>query len=164
MRLDSYNMAHHFFRQFEVNLAVRECGVREKRSQDTLEVTHRIAHILSNIIHYFIRERDTIPMHLAEQDIFAQEVIRLLDFGGQAPFESRKEAFFNIFQLNRRSIAGQNKLLAAHVEKVEYLEEGILRAFHTCEVLDIIHNQHIDRLVEIQEVGYSIVSDSGLVL
>ena len=36
------------------------------------------------------------------------------------------------------------------------MEEGVLRTFETCEILNIIHNEYIYRLIEIQEIGYAI--------
>ena len=36
------------------------------------------------------------------------------------------------------------------------MEEGVLRTFETSEILNIIHNEYIYRLIEIQEIGYAI--------
>ena len=44
------------------------------------------------------------------------------------------------------------------------MEEGILRAFKASKILDIIHNQHIYRLIEIEEIGDTVIQRSVLVL
>ena len=44
------------------------------------------------------------------------------------------------------------------------MEEGILRASQPCEILDIIHDQHVNRVVEIEEIRHFVVLRSVLVL
>ena len=50
------------------------------------------------------------------------------------------------------------------LQMVENLEECILCTLEVCKILDIIHNQHINRLIEHQEIWYAIVIYSILEL
>ena len=51
-------------------------------------------------------------------------------------------------QLHWTAVGGQDQLLVTLLQVVEDLEEGVLRTFQVGKVLDIVHNQYIDRLIE----------------
>ena len=98
-------------------------------------------------------------MYLAHEDIVAQLVVGTLNLGRQAPFETGQEARYHPHQLDRRTIAGKYQLLVALMQVVEYMEKGILRLGLPGKLLDIVHQQHIDALVETDKVVYPVVAD-----
>ena len=156
LRLEGHDMTYHFLSQREIDLLVGKGGMRQKRSENTFQITHGVAYVSSNEIHDLIREDDTVPTHLGEQDILTQGIVRRRDFRRQAPFETREQTILDIFELYRRLIAGQDELFATLLQVIEDMEEGILCSFESREILDIIDDKYIDRLVEIEEIRYSV--------
>ena len=154
--LDTDDTADNLLGELEIDLAVSERSVSEERSQYTLQVADGVRNMGSNEVDYLVREVDTVVVHLIMQDILAELVVRAAYLGGEAPLEARKQAIFDIPQLQRRAVARQDELLARLLEVVEDMEEGVLGALESGEVLDIIDDEHIDRLVEIQKVGNTI--------
>ena len=126
--LDSDDMAYHLLRQSQVYLAVRKRGVRQKRSQNTLQIPHRIADVLGNKIYHLIAERNTVTTHFGEQDILAQNIIRFLDLRRETPFETGQQTLLNILQFYRRTIGRQNQLFTALLQIIEDMKERILRS------------------------------------
>ena len=88
----------------------------------------------------------------------------MLDLRGETPFETGEESLLDVLEFNRRSIGSKDQLFAALLEIVEDMEEGILGSFETREILNIIHNQHIYRLIEIEEIGDAVALRSVLIL
>ena len=70
----------------------------------------------------------------------------------------------NLFQLNRRAIRRKNKLLTGLLQIIEYMEERILRSFESSEILYIVHDKHINRLIEIEEIRNTVIERSVLIL
>ena len=68
-----------------------------------------------------------------------------LDVGDQAPLEARAQTLFEPRNLVRRAVAGEDDLLLRVVERVEGVEELVLRAFLAGEELDVVDEQDVDR-------------------
>lgn len=90
--------------------------------------------------------------NLIAQDIHTQLDIRLLQLADQTARETGEQTVWHILQLYRRAVARQDNTLSVAEEVVEDMEEGIQCLRLTSPLLDIIHNQHIDRLIEVDEI------------
>ena len=55
-------------------------------------------------------------------------------------------------KIDRRTVAGKDYLLAVAEEMIEDMEEGVEGAGGCGPLLDIIHDEHVDALIEIDEV------------
>ena len=90
--------------------------------------------------------------------------IRLLYFSNQTAGEAGEETFWHSFQVNRRTVACQNNALAITEKMVEDVEEGLLSLGSSHPFLDIIHNQHIYRLIESDKVVLAVLQYSVSIL
>ena len=138
--------------------------MRKEGSQYAFEVTYRLAHVIGDEIHHLIRQRYTVPVHFGEQDSASQVVVRSLNLRRQSPFEACEEPLLDLLEFNRRTVRGQDKLLATLLQVIENMEERVLCSFEARKILNIIHNQHIHGLIEIEEIGYAVVECCVLVL
>ena len=62
------------------------------------------------------------------------------------------------FEVDRRTVAGENDLLAQTEQMVEDMEERSHCPLGCSPLLNIVHDQHIDGLVEIDEVVHRILT------
>ena len=164
MRLYSHDMAHHFLREGKVNLFVSKRRMGEKRRQDPLQVTYRVLYILRNEINDLIRQSNAVAAHLVKQDILAQLIVRACYLRRQTILETCKQAFLDILEFHRSTVASEDELFAQLLEMVEDMEERVLRALEPRKILDVIHDKHIHRLIEIQEIRDAVCLGGILVL
>ena len=85
--------------------------------------------------------------------------IRWLNVGDQAPLEARAQAVFEVGELFGRTVAGDDDLLHALVQRVEGVEELLLRALLAGEELDVVDQQHVDVAEPVAEAGHLVVAD-----
>ena len=84
--------------------------------------------------------------------------IRRLDVGDQAPLEARAQTLFERGNLVRRTIAADDDLLLRVVQRVERVEELVLRAFLAGDELDVVDEQHVDRAIALAELEDAVVT------
>ena len=79
-------------------------------------------------------------------------LIRALQFGNKTATETSDEPFVHALQVDWWSVARQNNPLARTEEMVEDMEESILSPWGSHPLLYIIDNEHVDGLVEVDEI------------
>ncbi len=84
-----------------------------------------------------------------------------LNVGDQSPLETRAQPVFNLGQLLGRTIGGDHDLLHALVQRVEGVEELLLRALLLRDELDVVDEQHIHGAEAIAEAGHAVVAQRG---
>ena len=95
---------------------------------------------------------------LVFQDFLAQIQIRTRKLRRQSPFQTSDQTLLHALQIHGRLIRREDQLLAQLMQVIEDMEEGILRPVHADHLLDIIQDQHIDILIEMQEIVGRILS------
>ena len=85
------------------------------------------------------------------QNVTAQLQIRSLYVDRDAPFQAGEQAFFNPLELRRRTVAGDDDFALERLEVVEDVEKHVVR-FLRLDLLKIVDDQHVDRLVEVHEI------------
>ena len=107
---------------------------------------------LSNILDDVGRNLQTVSTALGIENIFTKLHIRLLQFGNQSTGETGEQTVLHALKIHRRSVGSQNNL-ASHAEQmVEDMEKRVKRLGGVHPLLDVIDDQHIDGLVEVDEV------------
>ena len=94
----------------------------------------------------------TVTLDLTVQDIDAQLLVGLLQLGYQAARETGEQSVVHTFKIYRGTVGCQDDTLAVTEQVVEDMEEGILCLGGRHPLLDIIHDQDINRLIESDEV------------
>ena len=136
----------------DINAAVINNAVSQKTIDGSLQIAHTSVTGLGNERDNIYRNLQTVTTNLIAQDIHTQLDIRLLQLADQAARETGEQTVWHILQLYRRAVARQDNTLSVAEKVVEDMEEGIQRLRLTSPLLDIIHNQHIDRLIEVDEI------------
>src|SRR5689334_16340245 len=75
-----------------------------------------------------------------------------LQLGGEAPVEARNEARFEAVEFGRRAVAGEDDLLVAVEERVEGVEEFLLRTLAATEELDVVDEEHVGLAVALAKL------------
>ena len=119
---------------------------------DALGQTHIDIRSFSNILDDVGRNLQTVATTLGTENIFTKLHIRFFQFGNQSTGETGEQTVLHALKVHRRSVGCQNNL-APHTEKmVEDMEERVKRLGGVHPLLDVIDDQHIDGLVEVDEV------------
>ena len=94
---------------------------------------------------------------LGEQDRDAHLELRRFERDGQAPAEARDQALLDAGDLLRVRVAGDDDLLVRLDQRVEEVEELLLRAALAAEELDVVDQQQVERAVVALEVVEGLV-------
>ena len=105
-----------------------------------------------------VGQRNSLVIGLFLQDRDLRLEVRRLHVGDQAPLEPRAQALFEPRNLVWRSIAAEDDLLLRVVERVEGVEELVLRAFLAGDELDVVDEQHVDAAIPLAEVEDAVVA------
>src|SRR6185369_82050 len=96
----------------------------------------------------------------AEDGDLGLEVGRL-DVGDQAPFESRAKSLLECGDVLRLRVRREHDLLLVLVQRVEGVEELLLRPFLAGEKLDVVEQEGVDGAVTLAERRHLVVADRG---
>ena len=150
--LHLHGALHYTLSQADINITVIYNTICQQTIEGTLQVTYTAVAGLGDIRNHILRNLQAVLTNLDAHDIFAKLHIRLLQLGYQTAGETGNQTVWHILQLYRRTITSQNDTLTITEEMVEDMEEGIQSLCLSCPILHIIHNQNIDRLIEVDEV------------
>ena len=89
---------------------------------------------------------DVVDLGLLPQDRDAHLELGRLDVGDQAPLEARAQPIVEVGDLVRILVGGQHDLLVGLEQRVERVEELVLRAVLAGEELDVVDQQHVAAL------------------
>src|SRR5438270_2713555 len=103
-----------------------------------------------------IRQREAIVLRfLLQNSDFCFQVGRL-DIRDQSPFKTGAQSFLNGVDVFRQAIRGNNNLLLLLVKRVEGVEKLFLSALFAGDELDIVNQQHINRVETIAEGDHAV--------
>lgn len=140
-------------RQRRGDLAPEERGVGHKRRDGTLDLTHVGRDVVGQVGDDLVGDLGSEFAGLGADDLDLRLVVRRVELRRESPLEAGEQALLDVLQLYGRLVRGEDQLLARQLEVVEDVEEGILRAGLSRQLLDVVDNQHVDHLVEVDEVG-----------
>ncbi len=143
-----------------VDGAIEGDGMGEERVDDSLEVAHVVGGIACDVLDDVLTDGDALLLALAAEDALAQLVVGTLDFADEAPLEAGEQTRHEVFKLDWRAVAGHHELLAQLVQVVEDVEERVLRRDEVLagKLLDVVDDEHVDALVEVDEVVQSVLT------
>ena len=149
---------HHPTRQFHVDIAVIDHRISHERIDDAFQVSHTTIGRVGNILNHLFREIESVVLYFAVQDVAAELHIGSFQFSYQSTAESGYKALVHTLQINRRSVACQNNPASVAHQMVEDMEESVLCFQCSDPLLNIVHHQHINCLVEVDEVVEGIIA------
>ena len=147
-----HSTLHHTLCQSHVYIRVIDNRISQQRVNDALQVTNRTIGRFSNKLDDVGRNLQTITTTLCVEDVNAQLHIGLLQFSYQTRRETRQHALWQPSQVYWWTITGQDNLLAQTRQVIEDVEERSHRLLGCCPLLHIVNYQHINALVEVDEI------------
>ncbi len=151
MFIDFHHVRHHFAREVEIHIAAQNHGTPHQRGYNTYNLTDTVGNVGGDKVDYIIGQVQTVLLCLAAEHIASQLHIGALQFLSHAPFESVEHTSFEALHLRRRTIAREYNLFAVLFQMIEYVEEHILGFSLTGQLLHVVHNKHVDALIEVEE-------------
>ena len=124
----------------------------QQGNHDAFELTHALGDIGCDKVKDFVGNVETILCGLHGKELAAQILVGLLQLYCHAPLETGDEPGLHAIEVTRAAVAGHHQLALVLVQMVEDVEEGILRARLASKELDVIKQEHVDTLIEINEV------------
>lgn len=115
--------------------------------------------MLSDVVNDIVGDIESVGIDFILEDILAQLEVWSFDFRHESPFESREEPVFYFGDLGWHAVAGEDYLFSRLVEVVEDIKKGILSGLLTENLLDIVHDEQVDGLVEIDKIVDGRLSD-----
>ena len=110
-------------------------------------------------IENLVAQLDLQGARFLAQDGHARFDIGRLQFRGQAPFETRNEPMLEIGDLRGGPIAREHDLFMAVEERVEGVEEFLLRTLLAAEELDVVDQEQIGLAIALAEFDQVVVLD-----
>ena len=150
---DVEHVAQHLARQVGGDLLLAEGGVADEAGGGALELPDVGVDVLRQQPRDVVGELAPAVLALALEDGHAGLVAGLLDLRDQAPLEARHQALLERGDLLGRAVGGQDDLLSGVVERVEGVEELLLRALLVGQDVDVVHHQHVHVAVLVAEGG-----------
>ena len=138
--------------QTHVDIGIVDHAISQQRIDDTLQVAYTAIGRLCNEADDILRNLQTVTTTLCMQDIHAQLHIGLLQLCNQTTGETGQQTILQPLQVYRRTVAGQNNLLAKTEQMVKDVEEGGYRLLCRSPLLYIVDDEHVNGLVEIDKV------------
>ena len=126
-------------------------GIRHQGRKGSFQLPEIGLDTGSQVREHVFAEPDAFAEGAGTQHFQTGGIIRFQEFYGQAPLEAGHEPVFEILKVYRGAVAGEDELFPVLVQVVEYIEESILGAL-AGQVLDVVHNEHVNALVEGDEI------------
>ena len=92
-------------------------------------------------------------------DCHARVVARFFDRRDQAPLEAADQALLQLRDLLRRTVGRQDDLPLLLVERVEGVEEFLLRPLAVLQEVDVVDHQHLGVAEAVPKIGHLAVAD-----
>ena len=123
-----------------------------ERVDDTLKVTNTSIGCLGYKVDNVVRYLKPIATNFTLENINTELLIRLLELCNESTCETSKEPLRHTLQIDRRPITGHNDTFPVSEKMVEDMEECVLRLRSRYPFLNIIDDEHIDGLIEMDEI------------
>src|SRR6478609_4263609 len=119
--------------------------------QGALELADVRAEVRRVVLEHVVRHRHPVLDRLLAKDRDAGLEVRRLYVGQQSRLEARAHPVLEARQLARRQVAGDDDLLVRVVQRVEGVEELLLRLQLALGELDVVDEEHVDAAVAVLE-------------
>src|SRR6185437_14475860 len=135
-------------REVHLDGAAEKGRLGRQADQRALELADVAADALRDEEADVVSQVDVLELRLLTHDGDAGLQLRGLDVGHEAPLEAADEALLHLVELLRVLVAGDDDLLAALVERVERVEELLLRLRLAGQEVDVVDEQQVALLPE----------------
>ena len=141
------------FGQRRGDLPSEERRVGHQRRQRAFDLAHVGRDVVGEELHDLFRDLRAHLLRLGADDLHLRVVVGLVELGGKPPLETRQQTVLDVLQFDGRLIRREDQLLARQVQVVEDVEEDVLRTRLSGQLLDVVDDEHVDHLIEVDEIG-----------
>ena len=145
-------------------LHAEERRVGYKRRESTLDLANVRRDVVSQITDHIIGQIHTDALCLCTDNLHLRVVVGHVDYGRQSPLEAGKQSLLDVLKFHGGLVRGQHQLFSRHLQMAEDVEECVLRSGLARQLLYVVDKQHVDHLIEVDEVGDRAVLHCGLIL
>lgn len=149
------------FHKAHVDVAVVNDAICHEGIDNALKVADASIRILCNITYYIFWNVETVARYLAMKDVYAQLNVWLLQLCNEAAGETRNETIHHAFELHWWTVTDKHYSLGESEKMVEDMEECLLCLWCCHPFLHIIDDEHVDGLIECDEV-VDVVLQTGI--
>ncbi len=128
---------------FDGDVLVDELGVRDELGERRLEVPDVGRDVVTDEADRLLRDVQVERLDLLLEDGVARLVAGRLKVDVQPALESASQAVGEVAELAHRPVAGEDHLLVRVVERVEGVEELLLRLRFLLQEVDVVDQQHV---------------------
>ena len=141
--------------QVEGHRLAVEVGERRDPDERALELADVGADLAGDVLEDVVGRRHPLEGRLLAEDRDPGLEVGRLDVADQAPLEPGPQPLLEPGQLLRRQVGGDDDLLVRVVQRVEGVEELLLRLHLAGQELDVVDEEHVDVAVDGLERGRS---------
>ena len=127
--------------------------------QGAFQFPHVAADVLGDEIGHIVGQADARLLGLALQDGHPHLQLRRLDGHDQARVQTRDQPVVDALEFLRVGVAGDDDLPLVDRHRLEHMEELFLRALLVRQELDVVDQQHVQRLVIVLEAVDGVAPD-----
>jgi hypothetical protein len=157
-------------RQFHRDVLLDQIGQREKTGQRAFQHADVRRDLAGDELQHAVGDLDAgvalaHALGLVLQNAEAQLVIGGMDVHDEAALQARRDAVVQFLHVDRRAVAGDDDLLAHLHQRVEGVEEFLLRGGLAGDELHVIDHQHVDgpeHLLEADRVLFAQRADEAV--
>ena len=136
-------------------------GVGDDPVERALELADVADDLAGDELDHVGRDRDRALFRLGPQDRDPRLEVGRREIGDQAPFEPAAQSLLEGDDLLRRPVARQDDLLAVLVDRVERVEELLLRPLLVGDELDVVDEEEVDPSIACPELVDLALLDRG---
>ena len=152
MVVDLHRPLDNAFSQTHVHIRVVDNGIGHQRVDHALQIADATISRLCDILDDISRDLQTVATAFCIEDINTQLYVWFLKLSNQATGETCQQTVLHTLEIHGRTVGSQDNL-ASHTEKmIEDMEERVECLGGVHPLLNVVDDQHIDALVEVDEV------------
>src|SRR5690349_1194272 len=152
-------IAEHFLSEVDRHLASGERTKRDHARERAFELPNVRLYPAGDEVRDVIGEPHALESRLLLQNRNARLEVRRLNVCDQPPLESRAQTLLDLGNVLRRRVARHDDLFARLVERVEGVEELLLRPLLAGDELDVVDQEQIDVAIARAELRRAVVAN-----
>ncbi len=155
------DVVQHLLRRLQRDRTAEQVGVRDQAVERALQLAHVGGDLVRQELQHLRRHGDAGACRLGLQDRDAQLEGGGVQVGDHAAAEPRAQPVLEPGQVGGRLVGGDDDLLAGIDQRVEGVEELLLRIVLADQELQVVDHQHVDRAQLVLELDRLLRADRG---
>ena len=148
----AHRIVDHLACKIQIDLFVAEGILRAHRQHHAVELAYALGDISGHIFYNVVRQWHAVLAGAEAQHLAAQVEVGFLHLHHGALAQTAEQTVLKRYYVGGGTVAAEHHRMVVEVQVVEDVEEGILRLGFSGQLLDVVDNEHVDALVEAEEL------------